>query len=424
MLYRLAAALLVCTAVGTIEAQAREDVPPQRLDTLRLASLPSYRHFRDCTPDLPADQPCRLTDAPSLAEVERRLGERSAFAWDGGDRWIVAYRASSDSVTAVDVMGGIQLPLSRFSETNLWALGLRLPGADSAVMSLSFLLNKGDAFLTDEDALTEWRGPRAPESPLEADTIAGTLREDSLWSDALQAWRRVTVYLPPGHDRHERIPVVYLADGRNVRSYARVVDPLVAAGGVPPVALVGIWVSDGQVDPEEPPGPANDLRTIEYHRQIASIPGADSAFAAERYRGHMEFFTEEARKWAEDTLFVRMDRQGRAVHGNSSGGAYALTLGRERPDLYGMVIANSTGGPSVLNPPVGGWEQAARHHLSVGLLEVPSVVKHLTELSDSLAVYGIPHAVDVHPSGHDYLVWKESLPNALTWWIGTPERER
>ncbi len=391
--------------------------------TLILEPIPAYRQLDDCDSRTLAGRPCRLPAAPGRREAERRLGTRAAVAWGGGDRWTLVYRAPDDAVAGVDVVGGVQLPLSRLAGTRLWALALRLPGADSAAISLRLEVRRDDTVEADT-ALREWRGPLAPPKPPRADPLAGTLRADSLWSEALRAWRAVTVYLPPGHGRERRVPVVYFADGEGVGDYARVVDPLIASGDVLQVVLVGVWASGGAPGGGAATGPADDLRTIEYHRGVEALPEADSAFVVGRYQAHQEFFTEEVPRWAERTLSVRADRAGRAVHGSSSGGNFALTLGRERPDLYGLVIANSNGSASALDPPTDGWAHASKHVLSAGVLEQPSLGRTLTALGDSLARHGVLASVTLYPSGHDRLVWVESFPRALAWWLRSHARGR
>ncbi|MEZ4697296.1 MAG: alpha/beta hydrolase-fold protein [Rhodothermales bacterium] len=381
-------------------------------DTLQLAPLPPFRSFNNCTADIPESSPCRFTDAPRLAEVERRLNDDTAAAWGGDDRWTIAYRAPDDSVTSLDVMGGVQLPMSRIEGTRLWALALRLPGADSAVIATRFLIRHGRQFAWDTTSVREWRGKDAPPKPVFADGVntmlAGTIEVDSLWSDALQAWRKLTIYLPPGHTRERRIPVVYFADGQTVGDYSRVVDPLIASGELRPVALIGVWVSRGTPSGGPPRSIAEDLRSIEYHEGVESVPGADSAFVVARYRGHKRFFTEEVRRWAEDSLFVSTDRRWRGVHGSSSGGHFALTLGRERPDLYGFVIANSNS--IATEPPAGGWQNAPRYYVSAGILEQPTIKKSLTSLGDSLSAHGIPNVVNIYYDGHDSDIIGEELP--------------
>jgi enterochelin esterase-like enzyme len=389
-------------------------------DDLQLEPIPSYREFQDCGPNLPDSIPCRMTNAPTRREAEQKLGSRTAVAWGAGDRWAMAYRAPSSAITAVEVAGGVQLPLSRLGETNLWVLALHLPGADQAVISLNMLVQEGEEFRRDTTSVPDWRGQHAPPEPREEEQLAGALQVDSLWSDALQTWRTVTVYLPPNRGTEQPLPVVYFADGQDVPAYARIVDPLIAAGQLASAALIGIWVSEGSPAGGDPTGPADDLRVIVYHEGVERVPGADSAFVVDHYRAHKYFFTEEVRLWAESIFEVSQERRWRAVHGVSSGGHFALTLGREHPDLYGFVVANSNGSASALNPPTDGWRNAARHYVSVGNMEQPTMAETLSALGDSLAHHGVPHVVNVYAGGHDTQVWLESFPRALSWWHSSP----
>ncbi|MHB1167984.1 MAG: alpha/beta hydrolase [Longimicrobiales bacterium] len=351
------------------------------------------------------------------------LGSRSAVAWGSGNRWTIVYRAPDSSISGVEVMGGVQLPMARLGQTNLWVLSLHLPDAERAVISLSLLLQQGERFRREDAGLREWRGAQAPAPPLQAEELQGSFWVDSLWSNALGAWRRISVYLPPHLDRNGTpLPVVYFADGQGMEAYARVVDPLIAGGRLGPTALIGIWASTGSPSGGNSTGPADDLRAIEYHEGVENLPGADSLFVVNRYRAHKRFFLEEVRRWAEDALGVSAERKSRAVHGVSSGGHFALLLGRERPDIYGLVIASSNGSASALAQPSGGWEHAARHYLSVGTLEQPSIRRVLVALGDSLTVHGVPNTVDVYPGGHDSKVWVESFPRALSWWQTSQSR--
>ncbi len=388
---------------------ARDAVPP-----VPPVPLPAHRQIPDCAPTLSQGTACRILGAPSRSEAERELAGRAAAAWGSGDRWSIAYRAESDSVSAVDVGGGVQLPLSPLGGSRIWALALHLPGADSAVISLDFHVRQGNRRWTDTSALQVWRGRAAAPAPRTPEMLAGTLRHDSLWSEGLGSWRRITAYRPPGPPTEGGIPVVYFADGQAVASYAAVVDPLVASGALPPVALVGVWSSHGTRGGEPPRSPADDLRVVEYHAEAATLPGVDSEFVSGRYRAHHAFFTDDARLWAERELGVRSDPRGRALHGSSSGAHFVLALARESPQLYGAVIANSNVPPS--GPPPGGWDRSVPHFLAAGVLE-PVLAPRLTAVRDSLRAHGVPVALRIYPSGHDALVWRESLPAALAWWM-------
>jgi len=107
----------------------------------------------------------------------------------------------------------------------------------------------------------------------------------------------------------------------------------------------------------------------------------------------------------------------RAIHGVSSGANFALLIGREMPDKFGLIIANSLGPETVKKEPVKGWENAAMHYLSVGLLEQQPMRSNLASLYNSLKENGIPSILNVFPSGHDSAVWVASFPETLKWWM-------
>lgn len=415
---RTAVLLLVLQPVGCAPASApRTEAPqPMAIPRLDLTPLPEYRRILDCGAQTTEGAPCRIPEAPTIQELDQHLSGGRGAVWVSGNRWTAAYRVAGAAVSRVELSGGIQLPMSRIEATDTWVLSLRLPGAERGVISLSVLVERGEALEVDTVTFRTWRGPAAPEPPQAAGHLAGTLRIDSIWSESMGMRRGVTVYLPPGHRRDQPLPVIYLTDGQNVKWYAPIIDTLIAQGALPPVVLVGVWVASGSTGGGPARGLVDDLRAIEYHAGIEGLPGTDSAFVVKRHVGHKSWFTDEVRRWAEDSLGVRTERRWRAVQGASSGGSYALTLGRERPDLYGTVIAFSTGGSTALVPPSGGWAAASSHYLAAGALE-PQLVTTLTALSDTLRRNEVPNVLQVYPSGHDFGVWRELLPHALAWWL-------
>src|SRR5262249_34613661 len=158
--------------------------------------------------------------------------------------------------------------------------------------------------------------------------------ESELASVALGGRRRVTTYLPPGHDRSRPSPVVYVCDGQSVKAFARVVEPLIAAGRVPPVALVG--VHDGGYLGPSPKGAhdydgSKDLRAQEY---IPSInPG--------RFADHETFFVKEVPAWAERRFGLSAVRKDRAVSGYSNGGRFAAEMAFRHPEVFGHAFCLS-----------------------------------------------------------------------------------
>lgn len=308
--------------------------------------------------------------------------------------------------------GGVQLPMSRVPGGDVWALSIHVPDASRATMSVEFWVTTGTGFVRDTLSLREWRGRLAARPPARARTLRGELRTDSLWSEGLGAWRRVTYYRPIGVQ--PSLPVVYLGDGQVVSELAAILDTLITIGQLPPVALVGVWSA---TDRGTSGTPADDSRSVEYVPGVESAPGVDSAAIVGRRHAHRDFFVTDVRAWAERTLGVARTREHRAVWGVSNSALFALTMAREHPDVYGAVIAHSHGQASLLERPARGWERAPMHFLTIGALEQNRLKRVQLALSDSLRLYRVPTEMRVLPSGHDSMTWRESLPGALLWWL-------
>lgn len=356
-------------------------------------------------------RPCRLTTPPPVSS-EDRLALGNATVWTVADTVHLLYRPGLEDVRSIEVGGGVQLPMTQLPGRDLWALSIHLPDAQRATLSLEYWVTTATGFLRDTLSLREWRGASARPRADRARAIRGQLRTDSLFSDGLGGFRRVTYYRPA--DAPARSPVIYLGDGQVVSDLASILDTLITDGRLPPVTLVGVWSA---TDRGTSGTPADDTRSVEYVAGVESAPGVDSAGIVRRRRAHRDFFTEDVRRWAERTLGVAQTREFRAIWGVSNSALFALTVGRELPDLYGTVIAHSHGQQSLLSSPDRGWAQSPSHFLTVGALEQDRLLRVLTALSDSLRVHRVPTALRVLPSGHDAMTWNESLPEAVTWWL-------
>jgi hypothetical protein len=213
------------------------------------------------------------------ALIERHRREKSPV-WVDGDTATFFYRGEADRV---DVMfGGDTRPLSRVAGSDVWTLTVKLADLDRAVFSYRFIrMAKGrPAKKAAEPAV--WRGPKAPPAPAESAELKGALKQFEIESRALGAPRKVTVYLPPGHGPRKSSRVVYAADGQAADQFARVLEPLVAAGRLPPVVLVGVH-SGGYLGGSPDLmnyDPQKDLRLQEY------FPGINR----KRFSGHESFF--------------------------------------------------------------------------------------------------------------------------------------
>lgn len=400
--------VLIALSASPLAAQATS------ANNLPLAPIRQARDFADCSTDDADTRPCRLRTGPAAADISSRLSQAAASIWLSADTIHMLYRPSARDVRSIEVGGGIQLPMSRLPGGDLWVLSIYMPGASRATMSIEFWITTDTGFVRDTLSLREFRGPSAAPRPIRAHTLRGELRTDSLWSDGLGAFRRITSYRPAAAAAAPRPPVIYLGDGQVVPELAALLDTLITVGQLPAVALVGVWSA---TDRGRNGTPADDSRSVEYVAGVEFAPGVDSAAIVRRRQAHRDFFVSDVRAWAERTLGVAVDREHRAVWGVSNSALFAMSMGREYPRVYGAVIAHSHGAPTLLERPARGWERAPMHFLTLGALEQVRLHRVLAALSDSLRSSGVPTSYRILPSGHDAMTWRESLPDAIVWWL-------
>jgi enterochelin esterase-like enzyme len=325
----------------------------------------------------------------TAAELEARWKAEGSPVWRDGDVLTLVHRAEAERVY---VLPGIQLEMWRV-EDDLWALMVRVRDLDRAAVSIGFLaISGGRRWGLPMPETIIWRGPAAPAAAPRAAPLAGELREVHLDSRELGERRALTVYLPPG--RGERPPVLYLADGGSVPSFAAVLEPGVAAGTTPAVVIVGTHSATST--------PGDDARAREY------LPGVDRL----RYEAHERFFVDEVADWAERELGVASGRERRAAGGFSNGAVLASAMGCRHPDRFGAAIAFSLG----IEPPPP-REVAARHYLLAGTLE-PGFHRATRARAAKLRDRGVEVEERERVCGHDPLMWEEELPAAVRWAFG------
>jgi enterochelin esterase-like enzyme len=238
-----------------------------------------------------------------------------------------------------------------------------------------------------------WRGPRAPAAIAATEMLSGTVEEHTIDGTALRAPRQVSVYRPPGDDGP--LPGCVLADGQSARSFARILEPAILAGNVPPVLLVGVH------NAAEPGRLWPDRRGQEY------LPGRN----LRRFNAHLQFVTGEVIPWAADR-FGAADGPWVAA-GFSNGGAWAIAAAQRRPDVFPAVAAFSVG---VVPQRLTSRARAARvrHFLAAGTLEAG--FRWATgQWAQRLRRAGLPCRYREWVGGHDDLWWEQQLPAALAW---------
>ncbi|MFI6734131.1 hypothetical protein ACIBI9_14470 [Nonomuraea sp. NPDC050451] len=182
------------------------------------------------------------------------------------------------------------------------------------------------------------------------------------------------------------MPVCLFADGQAVPEYARVLEPAIASGALPPLVLAGLHC-------DTTPDPWPDGRTREY------LPGMDP----DRFTVHLAFAVEEVLPTFDEVTYV-------INAGFSNGASFALAAADRRPDLIAAAVALS-------HQPAAAGVRIPRY-LAAGTLEGgPGFRECARWLASALAEAGIPHRHEEWVGGHDPYWWRVHLLAGLTWLV-------
>ena len=257
-----------------------------------------------------------------------------------------------------------------------------------------------------------WSYPRAaevgeyPHHPLWAgDAPLGTQRGEAhrlTWDGNVFAGkRRGYVYTPPGYDAAQRYPVYYVQDGvafYRTGKLGELLDRALAAGLIDPAVLVFVEPLD---------------RNAEYYLN-------------DRY---LDFLMAEVLPQIEAEFSVRRDAAGRGLWGASLGGLISLYTAWQHPELFGRVVSHS--GALIASPEgrqggridtttAGEWlreqmqqrpPEGMRISLDVGTLEWLTAPNR--RMAATLQDAQTLHQYREYPSGHNWVTWKNALPEAL-----------
>ena len=257
-----------------------------------------------------------------------------------------------------------------------------------------------DAF--NQDSVLELPGAPAQPGIGDPGPPRGTITRFRLTSRRLGNTRSITVYAPAGFDPADaRNRLLILFDAKTYLTKVptpRILDALTGEGRLPPT--LAVFVSE--IDPET---------------RSRELPG-NPAFA--------DFMADELLPEIRARFGIDIPTDRTILAGSSYGGLAAMTVALAHPERFGNVIALS--GSFWWHPDgssEGVAEQVARTphrplriHLTAGLFEgghpgtgdILESTHHLRDVLDSkgYAVTGRDYAL-----GHDYLVWRGGLGDAL-----------
>lgn len=367
--------------------------PNERARTSASDDLTSSLFVTPSLADSPAS-PLALVDVTAecswTAEaLTARAAAAGAPVWLDGDELTFFYRAAAGSVR---LCCGIQMDMHQVAQSDVWALTVQQAELPRAIVSYTFFVDDRPPI---GETMAVWRGPLAPSVLPQADynQLQGTVRTERLSSAALGEEREVTVYLPPGHNATARYPTIYAADGESAGWLARMLEPHILGGALPPLLVVGAHSGE------------SERRAEEY------LPSHGSA----RFALHERFFVEELAAWAERELAATTERGQRAVFGFSNGGVFAGEMALRHPDHFGIAFPFSAGytPDTTLRPP----DASVRVYLAAGLFE-EGFYTSTRSFAQQLEQAGATVVFNPRVAGHDAAMWEEEFATAALWAFG------
>lgn len=304
-----------------------------------------------------------------------------------GDKLTFLYRSKQDTV---QLMSGLQLELKRIPNSDVWIAQAQMEGWDKAFFNYFFA--DGGYKPGGRVGFTSWSGRNAPKAPIPVEKLAGTLKNFTIKSKAMNEDRAITVYLPPNAGMN--LPAVYMADGQGAAHYARILEPLILAKKVRPVALIGVHCGDYKGDRSKDYDPQLDFRAREYLK-------IDDK---ETYAKHVDFFCSEAVEWATKEYGLSPKLEDRAIQGVSNGGAFATTAPVDKPGVFGYAIPFS-----VAIYDHDGFREAIKgkplpkFYFASGTLE--SFIRGTKAAHAMLQAGGHDTTNETYVSGHDMVMW-------------------
>lgn len=334
----------------------------------------------DC--DIPTlyEPVCNAPLTWTASDAAAALGNRDTTAIGQGDTLSILARRASGPVTLCCT---IDAPLTRIGDSDIWALSVRMRDLDRAIIDLQ-LSPPGKQ-------LTAYYGNHVAKPAL-SPRLLGRLVEETLQSAVMGEPRKLTVYVPPGHDPADRIPVVYMADGSALEGYAPAIEAEIISGRARPVLVVGIWPD--MADP--------GMRAREYLIG-RSVP---------RFRSQRDFVIAEVLPFAERTFGASDKPQERLLMGFSDGAAWALSMGLKRPDLFGQVAALSLAWPPAADGVAA--DDRPRLFLAAGSLET-DYYRATTQAAHRAQASHVAVRFEEFTSGHVLVAWQTMLADALAW---------
>jgi enterochelin esterase-like enzyme len=324
-----------------------------------------------------ADAFCRAPLAFLYAEAERRLGSANLVYWTDGQRLNIAARSPT---THAELEGTIQEGLQPMSTIgSLWGATYQVPQLDKSLFEMRLSGQTGETLV--------YRGPRAPPPPPSNAVLKGRMEVVEIKSAALQATRKVTIYVPPGAAPKAGWPALITVGGAEIEPYLALIDALIEQKRIQPLVVVAVWDRPGEADGRE------------------YLRGKDP----DAYIRHSMFVDREVMPIAVGRFGVTKDPARRLLFGVGDSGDWAVQTAARNPAMARSAAAFSV--PGAAEAP---FRQGRSLHLymAAGAYEGP-YLKGSRQTCSLASASGTPCVLEVAYAGHAPLIWQAELARVL-----------
>lgn len=316
--------------------------------------------------------------------------ENEGRAWLEGDRFKAIFCSKTKYVS---IRGAVEEGLTRFPDTHYWGIQVEYRWWPRAIITYAFL----PQFAFEKDLQFKYlRGDEAPPPPKMAAELKGKLTEKEYIAPWLKTHKRkIHIYSPPGN--HNEIPFIVMADGQTTADYAKILEPLLDAGKITPVGLIGIE-SGPYLGGTREYEANRDFRAKEYLRN----------FDPRTFDAHLVWIIDEIIPMGRKDFGFSSKREETAVYGHSVGGAFAVQAALRYPDKFGVVFSFSTAVPPEEARITG---DMPKFFFASGTLE-----SYSTRVKQSYDFVSKRHAEatsEEYIAGHDPAMWQMAFADAI-----------
>lgn len=235
------------------------------------------------------------------------------------------------------------------------------------------------------------------------DVPAGLVHRHAWEGTVFSGTRRAYVYTPPNYDASQKYPVFYVQDGVAFFRTGRlgeIADLLISEGRIKPAVFVFLEPND---------------RTIEYYLNDE----------------YYTFLSSEVFPLVESTYSVRTDAEGRGMWGASLGGLISLYTTSKYPEVFRHVVTHS--GAFLAEPGRVDYDAYEAHpwlmdhlqanppahlHISMDTGTIEWLCAVNRKMAALLQELQIPHQYREYQSGHNWVTWRNAIPEAMLYILG------